>query len=62
MKKTITVVYNNTLLSICKPVAERLKLSDGYLVRTEAEFWEILSANCSFGLSMDEHKLNTKDN
>lgn len=62
MEKTITVWYNQMALSIFKAVADALDLSDGEVLQTEKRFWEMLGANASYGISLCEHKLQTKPN
>ena len=60
--ETIVVVYEGSWMSVWKCVAERLQLTDMQVIQTESHFWEILSANASFGLSICEHEMQTNEN
>jgi len=60
--KTIIVIYNGSMMSVWETVAERLNLRNGQVIQTEAHFWEVLTANASFGLSICQHQMQTKDN
>ena len=47
----ITVWYNGSGLSVSKEVANLRNLKQGYKIKTEAEFWQILGANATHGIS-----------
>lgn len=47
---TITVWYNGSGLLVFKEVAALLKIPNGYRIKTEEEFWEILGANAQHGI------------
>ena len=48
--KTIIVFYNGNGLSVDQEVADLKGLKNGYRIRSEAEFWDILSSSCNHGL------------
>ena len=57
MKDTITVYYNGSGLLVSKEVAESLNLTHGYRIKTEAEFWGIISTNARHGISICKSNL-----
>lgn len=57
----ITVYYENNAMLVSKAVAENLKLHNGYRCKTEKEFWEILSANCTHNILVCKSKLGNNN-
>ena len=49
--KNITVWYNGSGLLVSKEVANLKGIKNGYRVRTEAEFWELIGANATHGIN-----------
>lgn len=46
----ITTYYKGNGLLVHKEVADLNEIPDGYKIKTEQEFWEILRANCEHGI------------
>jgi hypothetical protein len=51
MNNNITVWYNGSGLLVSKEVANLRNLKHGHRIKTEAEFWQILGANATCGIS-----------
>jgi hypothetical protein len=47
--ETITVTYNGNRLSLYKELADTLNIKQGYTIKSEDEFWDLLYLNCNFG-------------
>lgn len=56
MDNTITVSYKGRLMIISQAVADNFGIKQGYRIKSEAEFWDILNANSSHNIAV----LNTK--
>ena len=50
MNKYIIVYYDGQGLTIYQDVADELRLHNGYIIKTEEEFWHILKENSIAGL------------
>ena len=61
MKNTITVWFRGSGVLVSKAVAKSLKISDGYFIKSESEFWKILKANASYNMSLCEAKINIRN-
>ena len=59
---TITVWYNGNALSISSIVAADMGLRNGYRIKTEKEFWNILGKNSEFGILKCEAVLTANKN
>jgi len=59
--QTITVYFKGRGLLIYQAVAHQLNLKNGQAINSEHEFWAILRANASFGISMCEHQMQPKN-
>ena len=49
--ETIIVWYNGMSMILNKFVADGRGIKEGYQIKTEAEFWEILAANSEYSLT-----------
>ncbi len=49
---TIIIYFQGNSLIISKQVATQFNIQNGYRVKTEAEFWEILGANASYNIAV----------
>ena len=54
---TITVWYNGSALLVSSVVAKNLNLKNGYIIKTEEEFWKILGANTTHNILVCKSKL-----
>jgi len=59
---TITVFFKGNKMAVYQAVAHQLKLRNGQNINSESEMWAILSANCSHGISLAEHKMQSTNN
>jgi len=55
--KTIIVWYDNNSLIIDSDVAKHLNLKNGYIIKSEQEFWKILGNNCNAMISIIQAQL-----
>lgn len=53
----VTVYYNGSGLLVDDDVAEHLNVEDGYTIKTESEFREVLRSNCKAGILACQAKL-----
>lgn len=49
--ESVAIYFQGNGLMIFKQVAKQFNIQNGYRIKTEAEFWEILGANASYGLA-----------
>lgn len=57
MSETITIWHNQSAMTVYREVADALGIKHGHRIRSLAEFWEILEANCEYGIASCEVEL-----
>lgn len=58
--ETIIVSYKGSLMIVYEKIAKEIGITWGYNIKTEEEFWKILTRNAAYGLTFARMQMQSK--